>query len=120
MSRWKVRREWRDTLDGYSWVALRPSGLYGDVFPTWREAMDYADRMARTREVVLPRPDSTWFERPVWELGDGVTVHQSIADQNKTITADYPRMSIPNHKRREFALAILALEEQEVLAGGSE
>ena len=113
MSRWKVRREWQDTLDAYSWVALRPSGLSGDVFRTWREAQDYADRMARTRQVVLPRPDSTWFGRPVWELGDGVNVHQSIADQGMTITADYPSIAIPNHKRRELALALLALAEQE-------
>lgn len=113
MSRWEVRREWRDTLEGYSWVAIWPSSLSGDVFFTWREALDYADRMARTREYVLPRPNSTWFERPVWELGDGVTVYQSIGDQSQTITADYPRIAIPNSKRREFALALLALAEQE-------
>ncbi|WP_461380213.1 hypothetical protein [Corynebacterium mucifaciens] len=75
--------------------------------------MDYADRMARTRKVVLPRPNSTWFERPVWELGDGLVVHQSIADKSLTMAADYPRMSIPNSKRRELALALLALAEQE-------
>lgn len=59
MSRWKVRREWRDTLDAYSWVVLRPSGLSGDVFPTWREALDYADRMARTRDRITAEIERT-------------------------------------------------------------
>lgn len=95
------------------WVVSRGNCAGSVQFATWREAMAYADRMARTREYVLPRPNSTWFERPVWELGDGLVVHQSIADQDLTITADYPRMSIPNSKRREFALALLALAEQE-------
>lgn len=104
--RWRV---WEDQGD---WFVISPE--YAErAFRTWREAMDYADRMARTVEVTLPRPDSTWFERPVWELGDGVTVHQSIADQSQTITADYPRIAIPNSKRRELALALLALAEQE-------
>lgn len=85
---------------------------YYETFYDWADAIEAADRLARTVEVVLPRPDSTWFERPVWELGDGVTVYQSIGDPNQTITADYPRIAIPNHKRRELALALLALAEQ--------
>ena len=112
MSRWRVdRRNLPYPKGTFIWVACC-DGKKG-TFRTWREAQDYADRMARTREVVLPRPDSTWFERPVWELGDGVTVYQSIGDQSQTITADYPRIAIPNSKRRELALALLALAEQE-------
>ena len=104
--RWRV---WKDRGD---WIVSSPEQETRG-FRTWREAQDCADRIARTREVVLPRPDSTWFERPVWELGDGVTVYQSIGDQSQTITADYPRIAIPNSKRRELALALLALAEQE-------
>lgn len=125
MSRWKVAQhvQYRFWL-AYpaSYDSEQPESNVDDDLPRqplargfrkWQDALDYADRMARTREVVLPRPDSTWFERPVWELGDGVTVHQSIADQSQTITADYPRLAIPNNKRRELALALLALAEQE-------
>ena len=43
-----------------------------ELFHTWREAQDYADRMARTREYVLPRPDkdgdiATTDEHTAWE-----------------------------------------------------
>lgn len=110
MTLWTVFRV--HTNVGHTWVAAG-NELSPKLFPTWREALDYADRRARTVEVTLPRPDSTWFERPVWELGDGVTVYQSIGDQSQTITADYPRIAIPNSKRRELALALLALAEQE-------
>lgn len=50
MSRWTVYKAGR-----YAWTAHCKGDLPGKLFPTWREAMDYADRMARTREVVLPR-----------------------------------------------------------------
>ena len=117
-NRWRVQSGLVLTFQGVTrWNVLAPGAVLPVArFATWREAMDYADRMARTREVVLPRPNSAWFERPVWELGDGVTVYQSIGDQSQTITADYPRIAIPNSKRREFALALLALAEQ----GGTE
>lgn len=49
--RWRV---WKDRGD---WVVSSPE--YAErVFRTHAEALDYADRMARTREVVLPRPSS--------------------------------------------------------------
>ena len=111
MKRLKVRRDSAEF--GFWWVVQTKDWSFYKTFDTHAEALAYADRMARTVEVTLPRPDSTWFERPVWELGDGVTVHQSIADQSQTITADYPRLAIPNNKRRELALALLALAEQE-------
>lgn len=112
--RWKVMRVRGLSESKRAWWYVYRERSHGMVsFPTWREALDYADRRARTVEVTLPRPDSTWFERPVWELGDGVTVYQSIGDQSQTITADYPRIAIPNSKRRDLALALLALAEQE-------
>lgn len=40
---WEVRAR---NLNGYD---------YYETFYSWREALDYADRLARTREVVLPR-----------------------------------------------------------------
>lgn len=122
MIRWKVHREWRDTLDSYSWVALSPSGLSGDVFPTWREAMDYADRMARTREYVLPRPSADGYitttdEQVAWEnteiesnvktsawLEEPGTIGLSIGDCDHYMTTD-GALSI--------ALALAALAEKE-------
>lgn len=43
------------TMPDYPWRAVDKKTHDTAVFPTWREAMDYADRMARTYEVVLPR-----------------------------------------------------------------
>ena len=54
MSRWKVFRYESET--GWTWAAGEIGNLWRSCdFHTWREAQDYADRMARTREYVLPR-----------------------------------------------------------------
>ena len=107
MSRWEVRREWRDTLESYSWVAIWPSGLSGDVFFTWREAMAYADRMARTREVVLPHnplPISIG-KRTIKQTSPHVV---SIFRRSGSTAADIHRKYW-----KPLALALLALAEQE-------
>lgn len=59
MSRWTVYKAGR-----YAWTAHREGDLPSELFPTWRMALDYADRMARTRKYVLPRPN---FEDEVGE-----------------------------------------------------
>ena len=67
MSRWTVYKAGK-----YAWTAHRNGELPAELFPTWREAQDYADRQARTREYVLPRPDkdgdiATTDEHTAWE-----------------------------------------------------
>ncbi|WP_288833714.1 hypothetical protein [uncultured Corynebacterium sp.] len=70
MSRWKVARH----IHRRTWLAYpayydsdqphndvdddKPRTPRARAFRTWREALAYADRMARTREYVLPRPSS--------------------------------------------------------------
>ena len=54
------------------WYVDRENCHGAAFFRTWREAQDYADRMARTREYVLPRPDkdgyiATTDEQVAWE-----------------------------------------------------
>lgn len=39
----------------YPWWATWDGQLKPKVFPTWRDAMECADKQARTRDVVLPR-----------------------------------------------------------------
>lgn len=91
-------------------------------FPTWREAVDYADRMARTREYVLPRPDkdgdiATTDEQVAWEntefertvvsvawIEEPGTIGLSTGDSDHYMTVD---------GARSVALALLALAEQE-------
>ena len=62
MSRWKVRKFRNDFFspDCCEWVAW-PEGGWAEClgFPTHAEALAYADRKARTREVVLPRVGDT-------------------------------------------------------------
>lgn len=60
MSRWKVMKnhfvgDWSVYHTSTGGVSGEPWKRISQWFDTWREAMDYADRMARTREVVLPR-----------------------------------------------------------------
>ena len=114
MSRWKVRREWRDTLESYSWVAIWPSGLSGDVFFTWREAMAYADRMARTVTVELPRIRTSGDPVPGaldlllgWENPYWAGKHTAwIADRSSDAILVRP------YELKPLALALLALAEQ--------
>lgn len=72
MSRWKVER-WAD-LNVAAWVAWdedAPDRMM--LFPTHAEALDYADKKARTREVVLPRgPKSGTLRIDVTYDGDDV------------------------------------------------
>lgn len=58
-SKWEVRRRWSYFYGDYSWEILDPDGLLSGDFNTWREAMDYADRKARTVKVRLPRLSPT-------------------------------------------------------------
>ena len=63
--RWRVVRARGLPASERAWWYVERENCHGSMwFPTWREAQDYADRMARTREVVLPRPN---FEDEVAE-----------------------------------------------------
>ncbi|BDV25260.1 hypothetical protein CULCOIPH002_06190 [Corynebacterium ulcerans] len=57
MSRVRVRRISQRVRNQLPWVAVNEDGRWLGNFTSWREAMDYADRQARTVEVVLPRID---------------------------------------------------------------
>lgn len=107
MSRWTVYKAGR-----YAWTAHREGDLPSELFPTWRMAMDYADRMARTREVVLPRYSMTprnnsgafWGAR---KLGNGYVVFRyRNFRETQVIHVNFADL-------RPLALALLALAEQE-------
>ena len=70
--RWRVRKARGTGNLVPRWYVERDECHGSRWFPTWREAQDYADRMARTREYVLPRPDkdgdiATTDEHVAWE-----------------------------------------------------
>ena len=86
------------------WVVSRGNCAGSVQFATWREALAYADRMARTREVVLPRNHDL-----------KKSVHKDI---NGDLYANYGSASYWvqdnwNKGPKPLALALLALAEQE-------
>lgn len=120
--RWRVVRTRGIRPPWSSWCVDR-EGCHGMVsFSTWREAQDYADRMARAREVVLPRPDkdgdiATTDEHVAWEgtefertvvsvawIEEPGTIGLSTGDSDHYMTVD---------GARSVALALLALAEME-------
>lgn len=108
--RWRVVRarglgeHWPNWLQ--SWYVER-EGCYGSMwFPTWRDAMNYADRQARTREVVLPRlrPQGELTVSAIWSY-DSPVVH--YLDASGQIVQGTPA-DLARH-----AVTLLALAEQE-------
>ena len=97
--RWRV---WQDQGD---WFVISPE--YAErAFRTWREAQDYADRMARTREVVLPRlrPPGELTVSAIWSYDSLVVYYVDASGQTvKGTPADLAR----------HAATLLALAEQE-------
>lgn len=127
MSRWAVRQNL--LRDGWGVYRVSPDGVSGVLwerispwFDTWREAMDHADRKARTREYVLPRPDErgyiattdkqTSMEGTILEhaartaawIEDPGTIGVVIGDGDYYMTPD---------GARSLGLALLALAEKE-------
>lgn len=109
MSRWKVTRAQAPTSSGKIWQAWE-----GDqrrkVLRTWREAVDYADRQARTVEVVLPRQTVMPTSRHI--------VHKNGLIIEWVQNPDFPSLppkylTVKPEERRPLAGALYALAEQE-------
>lgn len=109
MSRWKVVQHSYPTGNLWApwkkvWKVYNPNGSVAAHFDTWREAVDYADRMARTREVVLPRNHDL-----------KKSVHKDINGDlyANYSSANYWAQDNWNKGPKPLALALLALAEQE-------
>lgn len=125
MSRWKVAQHVRYR----SWLAYPasydseqpesnmdddlPRQPLGRGFRKWQDALAYADRMARTREYVLPRPQAR-FSKETAQWWVGSVVIASSPSETDTALISYPGKLIRVMKRdlRPLALALLALAEQ--------
>lgn len=108
MSKWMVRKQ----VPG-PWVVWPRDGRLAGNFDTWREAMDYADRMARTVEVVLPRnPLPLTMEG---EGGDTDLFVEQKPKENGVSIADEKQFNVivlRRHELRPLALALLAIDEE--------
>ena len=127
-ARWTVRRaQWfKNSMVGNPLFYTEYwEVIYGEevqFYGTYAEALEYADRMARTREYVLPRPDkdgdiATTDEQVAWEntefertvvsvawIEEPGTIGLSAGDSDHYMTTD---------GAHSIALALLALAEQE-------
>ena len=113
--RWKVMRVRGLSESERAWWYVYRERSHGMVsFPTWREAQDYADRMARTREVVLPRQQLP-LSLPGLEEDEPVFVTYDIEDGSVYLIDqdDGDMVVLYKHELRPLALALLAHEERE-------
>lgn len=117
MSRWAVRKnhfvgDWSVYHDSTGGVSGEPWKRISQWFDTWREAMDYADRMARTVEVVLPRTHTLPTGRHVVQK-DGLVIEYVRSQSQPQIKPGH--LVVEPWERRPLALALLALAEREEL-----
>ena len=118
--RWRVKRARGLPESERAWWYVDREGCGGSMsFRTWREAQDYADRMARTREYVLPRPTRTFDGRPEFDFSK-----ESGLDYNTPRAALYEgaldlehgcdtAVLIPREHWKPLASALFALIEME-------
>ena len=119
MSRWAVRQNL--FRDGWGVYRVSPDGVSGVLwtrvsqwFDTWREAMDYADKRARTIEVTLPRNPLPL--KIQGEEGDTDLVVEQKTKENGVSIKDedqYDEIILRRFELRPLALALLALAEKE-------
>lgn len=121
MSRWKVKRVRLRTGGWGEWAACNDDEPTRH-FLTWREAMDYADRQARTREVVLPRPNldenekvefdfTEWAGLDYWPwIPEGAMYDRRTG---RTYRFGEEDLFIRREHWKPLALALLALADQE-------
>ena len=103
-----------------SWYVER-EGCYGSIwFPTWQEALDYADERARTVEVVLPRITddreegiTEWPNLRDLFVWPGQHDEPRLGQPYLRIADDYRDVDVELHDFRPLAGVLLAYAEQE-------
>ena len=131
IDRWEIPTRWRvqyrpcPTFEGMTyWAVLAPGAVMPVArFRTWREAMDWADRQARTVEVVLPR--FTFDALDNWKTVPGTqNVFLGLYYREAPVigeveyelkVTDCETTYLNSRDARPLALALLALAEQEDL-----
>ena len=126
MSRWKVVMQTYPPecglfgARGKTWEVFTPDRTFAARFRTHAEALAYADRMARTVEVVLPRiTDDREEGRADWPNLRDLFVWPDQHDEPRLgqpylrIADDYRDVDVELHDLRPLAGVLLAYAEQE-------
>ena len=108
--RWRVVRVRGVEGSAMDWYVDRENCHGSMWFPTWRDAMEAADRMARTREVVLPRRTVRPTSRHM-VLENGLIIELEHSPDFPELPPKY--LTVKPEERRPLALALLALAEME-------
>lgn len=94
----------------------RPRKALARGFRTWKEAIDYADRMTRTCEVELPRITADMEDGLCdWPNLRDVRLYVSQRDEPRLgqpyveITDEYQRIEVDKHEFRPLGLILLTL-----------
>ena len=118
--RWRVVRVRGVEGSAMDWYVDRENCHGSMWFPTWREAQDYADRMARTREVVLPRITADreegiteWPNLRDLFVWPGQHDEPRLGQPYLRIADDYRDVDVELHDLRPLALVLLALADKE-------
>ena len=113
--RWRVVRARRAETPYKIWYVAR-DGCTGRMwFITWREALAYADRRAREKTIVLPRPTYLGADGIAFDFSHvaGLDYRHcmddiAIYEPGKSVGSD---IIIPREHWRPLGLALLALAE---------
>lgn len=119
--RWRVLRARGLPKSVRAWWYVDRENCHGSMcFPTWREALDYADRQARTREVVLPRITddreegiTEWPNLRDLFVWPGQHDEPRLGQPYLRIADDYRDVDVELHDFRPLAGVLLAYAEQE-------
>lgn len=117
MSRWKVKcYPHIGALTGRRrnvwWEVINPDGTIRR-FPTWREAIACADRMARTVEVELPRLSGTGQHTVDRIEFDPVTITHHPHHLVKLTLGKWEGIGLTHAELEPVALYLLALAKQQ-------
>ena len=128
IDRWEIPTRWRvqyrpcPTFEGMTyWAVLAPGAVMPVArFVTHAEALDYADRQARTVEVVLPRITddreegvADWPDLRDLFVWPGQHDEPRLGQPYLRIADDYRDVDVELHDLRPLAGVLLAYAEQE-------
>lgn len=120
MIRWKVSQHifyrswlaypesWSSGKPGADLAEDEPSPLRPRSFRTWAEAMDYADKRARTIEVTLPRLTALPTGRHA-VLRNGLIIEYTSSGLYPHLRAGH--ITVEPEERRALAAALLAIAQ---------